>query len=138
MCHVSIYNSSCPALSCPLSCPSAHLLLVHGGLVQRLLAVHLVCAHMDEAPNTHVLGGLKHHMGAHDVVLSELKRVSERVVDVCLGGEVHDCVDLFCLQHVLDELRGAYVSTHELIVGKILHHVAVLNAGAIWQNEKCK
>lgn len=74
-----------------------HLFLHHGILVMVLLAVHLIGGDVNESLDAVVLRGLKEHMRAHDVVLGELEGVAEGVVDVRLGREVHDRVDLFGL-----------------------------------------
>jgi len=108
-----------------------NLLLTHGVLVQRLLAVHLVCAHVDKAADAHDLGGLQHHMRAHYVILRKLERISKGVVNMSLSSEVQNRVDLLRLQHVLHQLGAANVSTNKLVVGQVLNFVTVFNARTI-------
>ena len=50
------------------------------------------------------LGRFEEDVGAQDVVLGEGERVPKGVVDVGLGGEVHDGVDLFLFEDVVDEV----------------------------------
>ena len=83
-------------------------------LVLLALAVHLVGADVDEAADVlALLGRLEEHVGADDVAVRELEAVAEGVVDVRLGGEVHDGVDLLGLEHVLGEVGSANVSLDE-------------------------
>ena len=73
-------------------------------LVLLALAVHLVGADVDEAADVvALLGRLEEHVGAGDVAVRELdflcdvavRELDFLCVDVRLGGEVHDGVDLF-------------------------------------------
>ena len=86
-------------------------------LVLLALAVHLVGAVVAEAADVlALLGRLEEHVGADDVAVRELEAVAEGVVDVRLGGEVHDGVDLLGLEHVIDEVGCANVSLDEFVV----------------------
>ena len=53
-------------------------------------------------------------MGAVDVVLGELEGVPEGVVDVRLGREVQDGVDVLLLEDVRNHVRRADVPLDEL------------------------
>jgi hypothetical protein len=77
------------------------------------------------------LSALKKHVGAHDVVLCELERVSEGVVDVGLGSEMHDGVDFFGFKDIVDKIRTANISADKLVVREVLDLIKVLNARAI-------
>jgi len=48
-----------------------------------------------------------------DIAVRELEAAAEGVVDVRLGGEVHDGIDLLGLEHVLGEVGSANVSLDE-------------------------
>ena len=54
-----------------------YLLFTHRILVTHLLTVHLISAHVNKSLDTSHLGRLQQNVCAHDVVLSELERVSE-------------------------------------------------------------
>lgn len=62
-----------------------------------LLAVDLIGTHVNEALDAGDLGRLQQHVGAQNVVLGELEGVSEGVVDVGLGREVHNSINLLSL-----------------------------------------
>lgn len=66
-----------------------------------------------------------------DVVLGELEAVAEGVVDVSLSGEVHDGVDAFGDEEVVDEVGAGDVALDELEVGGVLGGVEVLEVGAV-------
>lgn len=65
-------------------------------------------------------------MRSHYVVLRELERVSERIVDVSLRREVHNCVDFLRLEDEIHQIRGANVSLDELVVRQVFHAVQIL------------
>ncbi len=58
---------------------------------------------------------------------------TEGVIDVGLGGKMHDCVNLLRQDNVADEVAGADVSLDELVVGIRLKLLDVLEAGAVVQ-----
>jgi hypothetical protein len=69
---------------------------------------------VDEAADVPaLLGRLEEHVGADDVAVRGLEAAAEGVVDVRLGGEVHDSVDLPWLEHALDEVGSATVALDE-------------------------
>mmetsp|Transcript_5222 Transcript_5222/g.10722 ORF Transcript_5222/g.10722 Transcript_5222/m.10722 type:complete len:334 (-) Transcript_5222:444-1445(-) len=81
------------------------------------LAVDLVGGDVDEAADSPVaLGRLEHDVGAEDVALGEIEGISEGVVDVGLGGEVHDGVDVFLVEDVGDEVRAGDVAFNKFEV----------------------
>lgn len=51
-----------------------------------VLAVHLVCANMDKAPQNRHMGprGLEHHMRAEDVAMSKAQTAPKGIVDMRL------------------------------------------------------
>lgn len=95
------------------------------------ICTHLVRADVDEALDAGQFRGLEQHVRAEDVVLRELERVTEGVVDVGLGREVHDRVDLLRLQHEVHQVGAADVALHELVVGVVLDLVEVGQARAV-------
>ena len=70
-------------------------------------------------------------MRAVDVVLGELEAVAEGVVDVGLSGEVHDGVDAFGDEEVVDQVGAGDVAFHELEAGGVFRRVKVLEVGAV-------
>lgn len=64
------------------------------------LTVDLIGGDVDEALDADLLGRLEQHVGAVDVGVGETVRVSEAQVDVRLGGEVEDGVDVVALEAV--------------------------------------
>ena len=83
---------------------------------------------MNEALDSGSLRRLQQNVSSHDVVLGELERISERVVNMGLRREVHDGVDLFRLQNEIDQVGAANVSLHKLVVGQVLDAVKILQA----------
>lgn len=67
----------------------------------------------------------------HDVVLCELERIPERVIHVGLRRKVHDGINLFSLDHEVDQIGAADVALHELVVGVVLDLVQVGEARAV-------
>ena len=96
-----------------------------------LLAVDLIGTHVNEALDAGNLGGLQQHVGAEDVVLGKLERVTEGVIDVGLGCEVHDSVNLLILQYKINKIGTADVSLYKLVVGKVFNLVQVGQAGTV-------
>ena len=64
------------------------------------LTVDLIGGDVDEALDADLLGRLEQHVGAVDVGVGETVRVSEAQVDVRLGGEVKNGVDVVALEAV--------------------------------------
>lgn len=67
-------------------------------------------------------------MGAEHVVLGELEGV---VVDVGVGGEVHDSVDPLGEEEVEDEVGGGDVASDEGEVGRRHRRSQVVEGGAV-------
>lgn len=86
---------------------------------------------MNKSLDSRSLRRFQQNVSSHDVVLGELERISERVVDMSLHGEVHDGVNLFRFQNKIDQVRAADVSLYELVVGQVLDAVKVLQTRAI-------
>jgi hypothetical protein len=55
-------------------------------------------------------------VGSHDVTLGKVERVTERVIDVRLRREVHDCIDLLLGHDVGYEVGTANVAFDEFEV----------------------
>lgn len=70
-------------------------------------------------------------MRSIDIVLGELETVPERVVDVSLSGEMHDGVDAFSDEKVVDEIGTSDIALDELEIGGLLRGVEVLEVGAV-------
>lgn len=117
--------------------------LSHGlGVEVFTLAVHLVGGHVDETTDSvAVLGRLEQDVGAVDVGLGECEGVTERVVNVSLGGEMHNGVDLLLLEDVVDEVGTLDVALDELEIGQILDVLEIVEAGAVIElviNDDCE
>jgi len=109
-----------------------HCLLIHGFLIESLLTINLISAHVDKALNAMNLGTLEKDVSSHNIVLSELKGISKGVVDVSLSSEMHNSINLLILQHEVDQIGAANVALDELVVGIVLDLIQVLQARAIW------
>ena len=105
-----------------------YLFLVHRLLISTLLSVDFVGGNVNESLDSGSLRRLQQNVSSHDVVLGELERISERVVNMGLRREVHDGVDLFRLQNEIDQVGAANVSLHKLVVGQVLDAVKILQA----------
>jgi len=73
-------------------------------------------------------------MRPQNIVLRERERVPKAIVHVGLRGEVHDGVYLLLLQHIVDQVRGADVPFHELVVFVVLDLIEVFEARAVIQS----
>mmetsp|Transcript_58130 Transcript_58130/g.142117 ORF Transcript_58130/g.142117 Transcript_58130/m.142117 type:complete len:100 (-) Transcript_58130:453-752(-) len=72
-------------------------------------------------------------MGTEDVRLGECERVTERVVDMSLRGEVHDGIDLFLLQDEVDKVGRGDITLNEPVVGEIRNLIQVLQTTTVIQ-----
>ena len=70
-------------------------------------------------------------MGPVDIVLGELKAVTEGVINMGLSCEVHDGVDVLGDEKVVDEVGAGDVALDELEVGGGFGRVEVLEVGAV-------
>lgn len=80
-------------------------------------------------------------MGAVDVGLGEGEGVTERVVNVGLGGEMHHGIDLLLREDVVDEVGTLDVALDELEIGQILDVLEIVKAGAVIElviNDDCE
>ena len=103
------------------------LILLVGGL-----AVDLVGGDVEESlDGTQGLDGLEQNVGTADVVLGELERVAERVVDVGLRSKVHHGVDLLGPHDVGHEIGGSDITLDKLEVEKPRDRAEVIQVGAI-------
>ena len=81
---------------------------------------------MDETFDSIDFGWLEEYVSSHYIVLRELERVSERVVNMSLRRKVHNRVDFLRLQNEIHQIRWANVSLYELIVRQMFHAVQIL------------
>ena len=95
------------------------------------LTVHLVSGDVDEALDAALLRALEHHVGTIDVGVGEAVRVTETQVDVRLGGEVEDGVNLVSLHAVDDLERVGDVSMVESEVVLVVERAGVVEGGAV-------
>ena len=91
---------------------------------------------MDEALDLGQLGGLQEHMGAEDVIRSELERVTEGVIDMSLSSEVHDGIDVLCCKDVGDELTAADVAFDKLVVREVFDLIQIRQTRAVYAKVK--
>mmetsp|Transcript_9312 Transcript_9312/g.23414 ORF Transcript_9312/g.23414 Transcript_9312/m.23414 type:complete len:235 (+) Transcript_9312:909-1613(+) len=108
-----------------------NVLLFHWVLRLAAFTIHLVCANMDKPLDAVDLGRLEQDVSTEYVVLCELKRIAERVVHVCLRGEVNDRIDLLLGQHIVDHVRRTNVALDKLIIRLIFDGIKVAQARAI-------
>ncbi len=95
------------------------------------LAVDLIGRDVDESLDAHLLGALEQHVCAEDIGMGEAVRVSEAQVDVRLGREVEDGVDLVALEAV-DDLGGVGdVTLVEGEVALVVQHSRVVQRGTV-------
>lgn len=109
------------------------MLFLHGlGFEGLALSVHFVGGDVDESFHAAVgLGRLEEDVRPEDVALGEVEGVAEAVVDVGLGGKVHDGVDLLFGHDVGDEVGGGDVALDEFEVFEAGDVVEVGEAGAV-------
>lgn len=70
-------------------------------------------------------------MRSKDVGLGEIEGIAEAVIDVSLGREMHDGVDLFFVHDVGDEIGGGDVPFDEFKVFETRDFIEVGEAGAV-------
>ena len=70
-------------------------------------------------------------MCTHNIILSELKWIAERIIDMGLSCKMHDGVNIFSFQHIIDQIRTAYISFHEFVVWKVLNFIQVFYTRAV-------
>lgn len=70
-------------------------------------------------------------MGSVNVVLGELETVSERVVNMGLGGKVHYGVNGLCDEKEINEVSATNVSLHKFEVGIGSRRTKILEVGAV-------
>ncbi len=83
------------------------------------LAVDLIGRYVHEALHLRRARTIEQRRRADDVRLHERHRSQDRAIDVALGGEVNDRVDVMVGEHARDQLCVADVTAHELDVGDI-------------------
>ena len=89
---------------------------------------------MDESLDSFVdLGCLEEDVGAVDVALGEVERVTEGVIHVSLGGKVHDGINVLFCHHIRYKVRTADISLDEFEVLETRHFLEVGETGAIVQ-----
>ena len=95
-------------------------------------SVHFIGRHMNKAlDGGTALGRLQENMCSVDVGVSEGKRVTEGVIDMGLGGKMHNGVDFFFLQDIRHKVRGANVPFDELEVWQGLQLIEVGKTSAV-------
>ena len=75
--------------------------------------------------------GFKEDMSSLHIVSSKGQRVAKGVVDVGLGGKVHNGVDGVYVQDIGDEVRFQYVSLHKNVSWVIIKLLQVVGVGAV-------
>lgn len=76
-------------------------------------------------------GCLEKDMGAIDVALGEVERVTEGVVHVRLGGKVHDGINVLFGHNIRYEVRAADVSLDKFEVLEARYFLKVGETGAV-------
>lgn len=87
---------------------------------------------MNESLDSFVdLGCLEKDMGAIDVALGEVERVTEGVVHVRLGGKVHDGINVLFGHNIRYEVRTADVPLDKFEVFEARYYLEVGETGAV-------
>lgn len=81
-----------------------------------LLTVHLISGNMNEALDVRNFSRFQQNMGSHDIILRELEGISKRVVDMSLGSEMHDGINLFSFQNKINQIRAANISLNKFVI----------------------
>ena len=80
-----------------------------------------------------VFGALEEDVGSVDIGVSERQRVTERVVDVGLGGKMHDGVNFFFQKRIVHNIGYRDITLDKLEVGQVLELVKILETTAVVQ-----
>ncbi len=75
----------------------------------------------------------KKHVSAVNVRVGEGEGISERVVNMGLGSEVENCIDLLLPQHIAHQIRCSNITLDELVIRQALEFAQILQARAIVQ-----
>ena len=94
-------------------------------------AVDLVCRHLDEPAHTRGARRLEQPQRPDDVHVEERLGRQDAAIDVALGREVHDGLDLVTLQRVEHRRAVADISAHEDVSGVALEVTQVLEVACI-------
>ena len=70
-------------------------------------------------------------MSAENIVVRELERVPERIVDVGLGSKMHNRINVLFPENICDQIRGRNIALYELIVRQAGNLFEVGYAGAV-------
>ena len=80
--------------------------------------IHFIGGDVNESTDgLAIFGRFQENVRTVNVGVGEGKRVTEGVIYVSLRSKVHDSVNLFLLEHIVDEVRTANVSLYEFKVG---------------------
>lgn len=79
------------------------------------------------------LGTLEKNVSSNNVGVCKGKRVSKRVVNMCLSGKVKDCIDFLFSQDKSDKISSGNVTLDELVIGQSIQLVKILEARAVIQ-----
>mmetsp|Transcript_25928 Transcript_25928/g.56302 ORF Transcript_25928/g.56302 Transcript_25928/m.56302 type:complete len:398 (+) Transcript_25928:1556-2749(+) len=96
-----------------------------------ILAVDLVCANVKEASDSVLVGYLQQHGSSHHICFCEGHGSHKGSIDVRLGREVHDRIDLILLDDGPDGGLGCDVAIDEGEVGGTLESLQVRCVGAL-------
>jgi hypothetical protein len=83
-------------------------------------AVHFVRRDLDEPLHAMLARRFEEHLGADDVGVNEIRRIGNAAVDMRLGGEVHDRVELVPGKDRLDRLAIGNVLLKKLVSLRML------------------
>lgn len=95
------------------------------------LTVDLIGGDVDEALDADLLGGLEKDVGPVDVGVGEAVRVAKAQVDVGLGGEVEDGIDVVTLEAVHDLGGVGDVALVEGEVPLVIESAGVVERGTV-------
>jgi len=116
-----------------MSVTHSNLFFQHSVLVWQLFTINFVSTDMDESLYSNKFCRLKEDMSSQNIILSELKWVSKRIINMSLSCKMHDCVYLLSFQHEVDKIWAAYIPLDELIIWERFDYIQVLKAGTIYQ-----
>jgi len=97
-------------------------------------SIHLIGRNVNESLDGRaVFGALKKDVSSVNVGLRECHRVTERVVNVGLGGKMHYCVDLFLDERVGNKIGSCDITLDKLKVGQVCEFIEVFQTTAVIQ-----
>ncbi|KAM3411429.1 hypothetical protein ACQJBY_003216 [Aegilops geniculata] len=106
-------------------------LMVTKNSIEISFSVDFIGADMNEPSDLNLLACLEEDVGTVHIVFGELEGTAEGVVDVSLGGKVHDGIDRLGDQEVVHQVGTGDVAPDKLEIRGSTRRVEVFKAGAV-------